>query len=243
MPRGAFKSSRRYLDDTNVLETTFETESGTVKLNDLMPVMREEEKLRRLTPFRQLLRRVECTAGEVDMDVHFSPRPNYAQSSVKLRYRRDSIICEKIPTALHLRSDIRFELDGPDATARFKIRQGERHDFALAFEDRSPAVMPQIGDEATREIETTIEFWREWSSHCTYDGPHRDRIVRSVLTLKLLTYAPSGAIVAAATTSLPERIGGIRNWDYRYCWLREASFTVSALDDYGFTLEGGAFLD
>ena len=242
-PSGAYKSQRRYIDDTNVLETTFDTGSGTVKLIDLMPVMREEEKRHRLTPFRQLLRRIECVAGEVEIEVRFSPRTNYARSPVKLRYRRDSIICEQIPIALHLRSDIRFTLDGPDATARFTIRKGERRDFALAFEDRSPAVMPHIGDEATREIETTLSFWREWSSQCTYDGPHRDQVVRSVLLLKLLSYAPSGAIVAAPTASLPERIGGVRNWDYRYCWLRDASFTVSALDNCGFTIEGGAFLD
>jgi GH15 family glucan-1,4-alpha-glucosidase len=242
-PSGAFKSLRRYIDSTNVLETTFDTESGTARLIDLMPVMLEKEKRHRLTPFRQLLRRIECVSGEVEIEVRFSPRTNYARSSIKLRYRRDSVICEQIPIALHLRSDIRFTLDGPDASARFTIRKGERHDFAMAFEDRSPAVMPHIGDEATREIETTLSFWREWSSHCTYDGPHRDQVVRSVLLLKLLSYAPSGAIVAAPTTSLPERIGGVRNWDYRYCWLRDAAFTVSALDNCGFTVEGGAFLD
>jgi GH15 family glucan-1,4-alpha-glucosidase len=242
-PSGAFKSERRYLDGTNVLETTFETDGGVVKLIDLMPVMREEEKRHRLTPFRQLLRRVECLAGEVQIEVRFSPRANYARSRVNLKYRRDSVFCEQIPIALHLRSDIRFDLDGPDASAQFMIRKGDRHDFALAFEDRSTAVMPHIGDEATGEIERSIAFWREWSSQCIYDGPYRDSVLRSALLLKLLTYAPSGAIVAAPTTSLPEKIGGIRNWDYRFCWLRDAAFTVAALDDCGFAVEGGAFLN
>jgi GH15 family glucan-1,4-alpha-glucosidase len=242
-PSGAFKSERRYLERTNVLETTFETDSGIVKLIDLMPVMREEEKRRRLTPFRQLLRRVECLEGEVAMEACFSPRTNYARSPVDLRYRRDSVVCEQLPIVLHCRSDVRFELDGPDASTRFTIRKGVRHDFALAFEDRSPAVMPHIGDEATGEIERSIAFWREWSSQCTYEGPYRDHVLRSALVLKLLTHAPSGAIVAAPTTSLPEKIGGIRNWDYRFCWLRDAAFTVAALDDCGFTAEGGAFLN
>src|SRR5439155_2696566 len=96
---------------------------------------------------------------------------------------------------------------------------------------------------AQGEIERTVDFWRQWSSNCAYEGPHADRVLRSALVLKLLAYAPSGAIVAAATTSLPERVGGVRNWDYRYCWLRDAAFTVAALDDIGFTVEGSAFVD
>jgi len=242
-PSVEFKTMRRYLPRTNVLETTFQCATGTVKLLDLMPVMREEEKKRRLTPFRQLLRRIECTSGEVPMRVEFSPRTNYARSAGKLMCRRDTVVHQRIPTIVTLRSDITLDVDGPDATASFTLRTGERHDFALAFDGHTPSVSPHIGDEATREIETTIDFWSEWSSHLSYDGPYRDEVLRSALTLKLLTYAPSGAIVAAPTTSLPEKAGGVRNWDYRYCWLRDASFTVAALDDCGFAEEGGAFVD
>ncbi|HYS53010.1 MAG TPA: glycoside hydrolase family 15 protein [Thermoanaerobaculia bacterium] len=242
-PRVEFKSQRRYLDGTNVLETIFKTADGIVRLIDLMPVMREEEKRQHLSPFRQMLRRVEGVSGEVPIEVHFCPRPNYARRPQDLKYRRDSVFCEQTPTTLHMRSDVKFDLDGPDATARFTMRKGDRHDFALAFEDRSPAVMPHIGDDATLTIERTVKFWREWSSQCTYTGPYRDRVLRSALVLKLLAYAPSGAIVAAATTSLPEKVGGVRNWDYRYCWLRDASFTVAAFDHIGFTVEGSAFVD
>ena len=242
-PIGEFRSKRRYLDDTNVLETTFETAAGEVRLLDLMPVMREEQKRRRLAPFRQLLRRVECVSGDVEMEARFSPRANYGRSVSDLSHRGDSICCEQIPTVLHLRSDVRFDLDGPDGATRFMIRKGERHDFALAFEDRDPAVFPNIGDQATEEIERTIDFWREWSLQCSYHGEYRAPLLRSALVLKLLAYAPSGAIVAAPTTSLPERLGGVRNWDYRFCWLRDASFTVAALDHCGFTTEGGAFVD
>ena len=242
-PAGQFKATRRYLPRTNVLETPFECASGSAKLIDLMPVMREEDKRVRLTPFRQLLRRIEGISGEVPIEVQFSPRTNYAKSAIDLKRRRDTVVCEQIPIVLHLRSDIAFDLAGPDASARFTLRQGERHDFALGFDDRSPAVMPHIDTEAAGEIDRTIEFWRHWSEQFSYDGTYSDAVLRSALVLKLLTYAPSGAIVAAATTSLPERVGGIRNWDYRYCWLRDAAFTVSALDDCGFTTEGGAFVD
>src|SRR5206468_10057289 len=153
------------------------------------------------------------------------------------------ICCEHNPIVMHLRSDIRFMLAGPDASAQFTVRQGERHDFALAFDDHTPAVFPNIGDEATSEIERTLAFWRDWSSQFSYRGEYGDAVLRSALVLKLLSYAPSGAIVAAPTTSLPERIGGVRNWDYRYCWLRDASFTVAAFDDCGFSIEAGAFVD
>jgi GH15 family glucan-1,4-alpha-glucosidase len=202
-PSVPFRSKRRYLDSTNVLETTMQTDSGTVKLLDLMPVMRESEKRSRLTPFRQILRRIECVSGEVPMEVDFSPRMNYARASTPLRFRAGSICVEQGPIVLNLRSDVKFDLAGPDATARFTMHQGEQHDFALGFDDHSPAVFPCIGAEATAEIDRSIEIWREWSSQCSYDGPYRQAVIRSALVLKLLAYAPSGAIVAAPTTSLP----------------------------------------
>lgn len=242
-PSIPFRSKRRYVDATNVLETTFDTDAGSVKLIDLMPVMREIEKRRRLRPFRQLLRRIECTSGDVPMEVHYSPRPNYARTSNPLHERGDSICCEDGPIVLNLRSDVKFDLNGSDAVTRFTIHQGAHHDFALGFDDHSPSVLPHIGDLATEEIERSLEFWRTWASQCSYDGPYGDAVLRSALVLKLLAYAPSGAIIAAPTTSLPEKIGGIRNWDYRYCWLRDAAFTVTALDQCGFTVEGGAFVD
>src|SRR6185295_10595267 len=124
--------------------------------------------------------------------------------------------------------------------ARFTLKAGQSRTFALGFDDHTPAVVPSIADDA---IERTVKFWRDWSSQLTYDGPHRALVLRSALVLKLLTYAPTGAIVAAPTTSLPEAIGSVRNWDYRYCWLRDASWTVTALFDCGFSKEGAAFLD
>jgi GH15 family glucan-1,4-alpha-glucosidase len=243
-PVAAFEATRQYVDDTNVLETTFTTADGVVRLIDLMPVMREEEKTHRMTPFRQLLRRIEVLEGSVPLVARFSPRPDYGRQSPALRSRvRNVIFCESGPSILHLRSDAEFVMNGPDAEATFTLRAGERRWFALGFDERTPAVFANIGDEAEAEVERTIAFWHDWSSQLTYEGPHRAAVMRSALLLKLLTYAPSGAIVAAPTTSLPEKIGGVRNWDYRFCWLRDASFTVAALDDCGFEVEGAAFVN
>ena len=234
------QAKRRYLDGTNVIETTFTTSSGTAKLLDLMPVMSEETKRRTLTPFRQLLRRVEGVDGEVPIEVFYAPRPDYARITPRLAQRGTSIHCGWEARVLNLRSDAKFEIDDGTAIARFTLKAGQSRVFALGYDDHTPAVVPSISDDA---IERTVEFWRDWSSQLTYDGPHRGLVLRSALVLKLLTYAPTGAIVAAPTTSLPESIGSVRNWDYRYCWLRDASWTVTALFDCGFSNEGAAFLD
>ena len=233
--------TRRY--DGNVLITTFTTDNGIAQLTDLMPVMREEEKRRQLTPFRQLLRRIECIEGSVPIVAEYAPRPDFAAKIPRLEVRDDMIFCVDGPTVFHLRSDARLTIESDHAHARFTLARGERHDFALAFETHAPAVYPLIGDRATDQIERTKKFWRDWIGKLQYDGPYRQHLERSVLTLKLMTYAPSGAIVAAPTTSFPERIGGIRNWDYRYCWLRDAAFTVSAMNDLGYDVESGAFVD
>ena len=202
-PSIPFRATRRYIDDTNVLETTFTTESGVATLVDLMPVMHESDKRALLTPFRQLLRRVEVMEGEVPIVVRFEPRPDYGRREPVLKTMKNAIFCVDRATVLHLHSDV--TLDNGTMT----LRGGERADFALAFDDKTPAVYPAVGDEATAEIERTLRFWKEWSSQLAYDGEYRQAVMRSALLLKLLTYAPSGAIVAAPTTSLPEIAGGI----------------------------------
>jgi GH15 family glucan-1,4-alpha-glucosidase len=242
-PAVAFTTTRRYLNATNVLETTFTCDSGAVRLLDLMPVMSEEEKARHLSPFRQLLRRVEGLQGEVPLVATYVPRPGYGRGLPRLSKRGDCVHFADGADVVQLRSDVPFEILGNEAVARVTLAEGERRDFAMSFDSHTPSVLPHVGDEATAEIDRTIAFWREWSAQLTYDGPYREAVLRSVLVLKLLTYAPSGAVVAAPTTSLPEAIGGVRNWDYRYCWLRDASFTVSALYNTGFAVEGDAFVN
>ena len=239
-PAVEHEARRCYIDGTNVIETIFTTASGTARLLDLMPVVTEEEKKTRLSPFRQLLRRIEVVDGEMPIEVVYAPRPEYARITPRLERRGDCIHCAWSARVLNLRSDAEFNIDEGTATAQTLLRAGQSCTFALGFDDHTPAVLPRLGDA---DIEGTIGFWRKWSSQLTYDGPHRALVLRSVLVLKLLTYAPTGAIVAAPTTSLPEAIGGVRNWDYRYCWLRDASWTVTALYDCGFGDEGAAFLD
>jgi GH15 family glucan-1,4-alpha-glucosidase len=239
-PSIRYRVQRRYIDDTNVLETTFHTDRGVAQLVDFMPALPEAEKKKRLMPFRELTRRLEILEGEVPMTVVYAPRPDYAQCVPRLERRRDSIVCLWGARMLHLRTDGEMKLAEATARADLTLRSGETRTFTLAFDDHAPAVYPQLD---TGHRDGTIAFWREWSSQLTYEGPYRDHVMRSALVLKLLTYAPSGAIIAAPTTSLPELFGGLRNWDYRFCWLRDASFTVSALYDCGFEREGAAFLD
>ena len=243
-PAIPFRATRKYLEGTNVLQTTFETDRGRASLLDLMPALTEEQKRSRFLPFRQLLRRLEGLSGAVPMIATYSPRPNYAKATPRLEHRRaDTVWCADGPEVWYMRSNEKFVVDQHEARSEFTIRERERKHFALSYETHAPAIFANIDEAADEEIGLTIDYWKNWSDRLRYDGPYRDAILRSALTLKLLAYAPSGGIVAAATTSLPEKIGGIRNWDYRFCWLRDASFTVGALYDYGFEIEGGAFVD
>jgi GH15 family glucan-1,4-alpha-glucosidase len=243
-PSIPFRATRRYVEGTNVLETRFETDRGTVRLVDLMPALTEQQKRTRMLPFRQLLRRVESVSGSVPMIAVYQPRPNYALKEPMLALRLGGTVwCASGPEVWHLRSNETFEIEGPIARAAFEISEGQRSHFALSYETHAPAIVANVGEEADEEIESTIAFWKRWSSKLTYDGPYREDVLRSALVLKLLSYAPSGGIVAAPTTSLPEKVGGIRNWDYRFCWLRDASFTVDALYDCGFDVEGASFVN
>jgi GH15 family glucan-1,4-alpha-glucosidase len=242
---GTARLSRRYIGNSAVLETTFTTPDGVLRLTDAMPVADEATKSRSLWPDHEVVRRVECVEGEAVVEVVFEPRPDYGRAAVRLRaghYR--TILCEIGPQALTLRSDVPLTID-PDrrgARGRLHLTRGESAVAALTFTDGLPAVLPAHGRHAEAVLEGSVEWWERWASQCEYDWDYREAIVRSAVTLKLLTYAPSGAMIAAPTTSLPEKIGGVRNWDYRYCWLRDASLTLCALVDLGFGDEAEAFL-
>ena len=244
-PVGPFSAERRYVPDTNVLETTFRTSSGALRLTDLMPVCSEADKRSQLWPQHEILRSIECLAGEVEVELVCDPRPDYARTTPRLRDRGAlGIHYEHRDTVLVLRAELPLTLsdDAGGARGRAALRAGERRHVSLVFSQGEPAVIPPLGAAAERKIRTSVEWWRQWAARCTYAGPYREAVVRSALTLKLMAYAPSGAVVAAPTTSLPEQPGGARNWDYRYCWLRDASLTLQALFDLGYPAEAEAFL-
>jgi GH15 family glucan-1,4-alpha-glucosidase len=244
-PVGEADVSRRYVEGTNVLETTFRTGSGVLRLTDLMPVASDIDKRRELLPQREILRRLECTEGHVDVEVLCDPRPDYARVTPRLRARgKLGTWYEHDGHALVLRCDLPVALSDNRAelAVRTTMRAGDRHYVSLVAAYGEPAVLPPLGGHAELRIQRSVEWWQRWSARCSYEGPYRDTVVRSALTLKLMEYAPSGAVVAAPTTSLPEGLGGVRNWDYRYCWLRDSSLTLQALFDLGYRDEGESFL-
>jgi GH15 family glucan-1,4-alpha-glucosidase len=244
-PLGEFRTERRYLTNTNVLETVFRTPTGACVLRDLMSVSSEVDKRTHLTPEHEVLRELEGLEGEVEVEILYDPRPDYGRVRPLLEERGAlGLRCEVDGTSLTLRSELPLELTDDDRSARgtARIRSGEQTYLSLTYSMEAPAVVPLLGEAACGRIERTVRWWQEWANRCAYEGPYRDAVVRSALALKLMTYAPSGALVAAPTTSLPETIGGVRNWDYRYCWLRDASFTLRALYALGYREEAEAYI-
>ena len=217
-PQGKFRSpGRRYRGDTLVLETELETDSGAVRLIDFMPP-------RGRAP--DIVRIVEGVHGSVDMRMELALRFDYGSIVPWVRTADDTLIAIAGPDGVTVRTPI--ELEGRDLRtyAEFTVQAGDRVPFVLTwFPSHEPLPEPVNAEHALAE---TVDYWTEWAGICTMDGPWRDAVVRSLLTLKALTYAPTGGIVAAATTSLPEALGGVRNWDYRYCWLRDATLTLLA---------------
>ncbi|HZP43751.1 MAG TPA: glycoside hydrolase family 15 protein [Candidatus Binatia bacterium] len=244
-PRGEARVERRYEPDTNVLETVFRVPGGACVLRDAMPVESEEAKRRFLVPEHELLREIEGLEGEVALDVVFEPRPDYgAGGAVLTEHGALGLHAEVGHGELVLRTDVplRRAPDGASAAGVCRVRAGERRHVSLSFASEAPSVVPPLGEAARERLATTAAWWRAWAGRCAYGGPYRAAVARSALALKLMTYAPSGAVVAAPTTSLPEWPGGVRNWDYRYCWLRDASITVRALFALGYAAEAEAFL-
>jgi GH15 family glucan-1,4-alpha-glucosidase len=231
-PAAEFQASRRYLDQTMVLETTFTTTDGTALLTDALAVGRNERghELGTHSP-SMLLRRLECTGGEVDIEVSYAPRPEYGLIQPILVPVPGGLAARGGADRLLLSTLVSFRVDGATATARFRLATGQTALFALGHGQMAdPPVAPWTMAEISDRLDDTAEGWRSWSAiHQNYEGPWRELVAHSGRVLQALTFAPTGAIVAAPTTSLPETVGGERNWDYRYTWVRDASLTMEAL--------------
>lgn len=244
-PSGEYAAQRRYRPGTNVLETEFQTNSGTLRVTDCMPVYDQQYEREHLLPDREILRVIECTAGEVQLDAVFSPAPRYAGCTGKrcTHSKALGMRVEFLGGALWFRSDLDWRLRDDYAKCDAFLGAGERKYCSLVLMEHGPAVLSPLGKVSDDALDQTIAWWKQWSDRCEYRGPYREQVVRSALALKLLTFAPSGAVVAAPTASLPERIGGDLNWDYRFCWLRDASMTVSAAFGLGYHDEAEAFIE
>ncbi|HUB41506.1 MAG TPA: glycoside hydrolase family 15 protein [Streptosporangiaceae bacterium] len=233
------KTKQFYFPDTNVLITRFFTEDGVGEVQDFMPITGDPREVSR----HRVIRRVMCVRGSIPFRARVAPRFDYARQPHAVRQHADQLLFESADLTLALTATVALEHDAQDATASFKLLEGESAVFALdkVGDGTTPRSCPEC--EAEREFTATVGFWRQWLSASRYRGRWRETVHRSALTLKLLTYAPTGTIVAAPTTSLPEQIGGERNWDYRYVWIRDAAFCVYALLRLGFAGEAQAFMD
>ncbi|HZF87027.1 glycoside hydrolase family 15 protein [Streptomyces sp.] len=236
---GPARTRQFYFPDTNVLITRFFTEDGVGEVQDFMPIRDERAEAER----HRLIRRVVCVRGSALFRARVAPRFDFGAQPHTLRMDDGVALFASAALTLALTATVPLEADGPDARAEFKLAEGESAVFALdqVGGEVAPRRCPRI--EAEEQFQATVAYWRRWLSQSRYRGRWREMVHRSALTLKLLTYAPTGAIVAAPTTSLPEQPGGERNWDYRYVWVRDAAFCVYALLRLGFSGEAQAFMD
>ncbi|WP_447922750.1 glycoside hydrolase family 15 protein [Achromobacter aegrifaciens] len=230
-----FTVSRRYVPDTAVLETRYETSSGVALMYDFMPLSDDDERA-------DVVRIVRGESGHVQMDMELALRFNYGQAVPWVRRRDYGLSAIAGPDAVELHTPVDLEGHELKTTARFTVHPGRVVPFTLSYHrsHRTPHFVP----DRVESMDRTISWWQEWAKRCHWDGPadtRRDAVVRSLITLKLLTFQPTGGIIAAPTTSLPEVLGGSRNWDYRHCWLRDSALTLYALLNAGYREEAEAW--
>lgn len=242
-PAGQHTCTRTYIDATNVLTMDFTVASGSFRLTDFIPVTRHARHDAARAEHNQsaVLRRVEGIAGECDVEVVFKPTFDFARAPSLVEIVDDGAHACGGDVAMRLRSPVPLQQhELGSAVARFRLRAGETRDFLLYFYTGVIPVSSDLPNFGTL-LNETLAFWHEWSSRCTYHGPYHALVQRSTLVLKLLTYSPTGAVIAAPTTSLPEEIGGERNWDYRYTWIRDSALILQALMATGHHEESYAF--
>lgn len=229
------KRSRRYIPDTAILETRFETADGVVTLIDFMPFTEDERKA-------DVVRIVRGESGVVEMSMELTLRFNYGQSAPWVRRRDYGMSAVAGPDAVELHTPAPLIGHDMRTLSTFTVREGENVPFTLSYH---PSIAPpHFVPDRLESLDRTTSWWRQWCKRCRFASENqawRDAVIRSLITLKLLTFGPSGGIVAAPTSSLPEAIGGHRNWDYRYCWLRDSSLTLYALLNAGYREEAEAW--
>jgi GH15 family glucan-1,4-alpha-glucosidase len=248
-PAGRFQASRRYHGPTALLETTFTAADGRLRLTDFMPISQRtsHQPGQHTEGSHRLLRLVEALDGEPLIELQLRPTFDYARAKAEL-----SLVDGRGAVA---RSDDRYltltcpglklELDGAGGLrGQLRMRAGEQRWVELSYAENVQEARTALGrSDGPTQLAATTDFWTRWAAACTYHGPYRDAVLRSALVLKLLTYEPTGAIVAAPTTSLPEQIGGVRNWDYRFTWLRDSSLMLYALLTIGYHAEAADFFE
>ncbi len=221
---------RRYLDDSLVLETEFQTGRGRVRVIDFMPASDERWDLVRI---------VEGLSGTIAMRMELIVRFDYGSIVPWVRRVNDLLVLTAGPDTLELAASVKVEGRNMKTVAQFSLRPGQRESFVLNYRPSYFPSRPQV--DPLKALKHTTSYWHRWSARCRYRGRWRAPVLRSLITLKALTYKPTGGLVAAPTTSLPEQLGGVRNWDYRYCWLRDATFTLNALLLAGYNEEAAAW--
>jgi GH15 family glucan-1,4-alpha-glucosidase len=227
------KVTRAYRSGTLVLETEFTTSTGVARVIDFMP--------RRSGGSPRLMRIVEGVSGRVPMRLELALRPDYGSIKPWVEHAPDGIVAVAGPDGFRLSTPLALEAGDGTARTSFETAEGSRHRFTLSWwpaHEPSPPV-----EDADSALARTEGWWREWSGRCAYEGPYREAVVTSLIALKAMTDEPTGALIAAPTTSLPEDLGGVRNWDYRYCWLRDSVLTLEALLSGGYTEEALGFRD
>jgi GH15 family glucan-1,4-alpha-glucosidase len=238
-PTESFETERRYVDDTNVLETIFHTDRGTATVTDFLPPAGRTDH-----PKKVLYRKLSCADGTVDLTVEFDPQFDYGRAETSIESVEKGILAEGRDERTLLESPTDLTIEDDRITGDLSLETDETAWFLLRCTGAEDA-----NTDPDAALDETIDFWRNWAhncdpeDNCAFEGSWHDQIVRSELVLKLLTHAESGAIAAAPTTSLPEDIGGVRNWDYRFNWLRDAEFTVQALMNLGTTEEANDYFD
>ncbi|KIF79544.1 glucoamylase [Streptomyces sp. 150FB] len=233
------KRHQFYFPDTNILITRMHTDDGIVEIQDFMPILREKDPHHK----QRLVRRVVNVRGRMDMSVRIAPRMNYGSEQPSLERVEEGVRFVGRAITLSVRATVALVLDDTDAHAEFELNEGEAALFVLETDEQDgPRTATVDASAADSLFEATVAFWRRWLTQSTYTGRWREMVHRSAMTLKLLTHEPSGAVIASPTLGLPEQLGGARNWDYRYVWIRDAAFSLYALLRLGFTDEAEAFI-